>query len=354
MIDTQKLPKIDLHLHLDGALQTQTIWELAKQGGISMPAASAQELVKHVQVSHDCRTLTDFLATFGVFYPVLQQPGAIARVGRELCEQQVRSNVCYSEFRFAPALLSPPEINDAQRLDWLLQEMDDLLGEIERSNTNNPEHEVRMIFCYMRGAGQREYEITTELILKVKQAFPDLLAGADIAGDESQFPAADIRPWLKRIQDIIPFTIHAGEAAGPDSVREALELGASRIGHGIRIAEDRSLYEQAIASGLPLEVCLTSNVQTGTVQSLEKHPFPAFLKDGATVTLNTDDPGVSGIDLAGEWQRAIDTYQLTPDQCMQILSNSMEAAFALKGRSRLEQKIRNYLYPNDKKPDSAL
>jgi len=173
---------------------------------------------------------------------------------------------------------------------------------------------------------------TVELAHEINSGYKEEdapIRGIDLAGDESRYRASSFVDVFKLVKEYgFPVTAHAAEAAGADSARDALELlHARRIGHGIRIKEDPDLLEYILEKKIPLEVCLTSNLQTSTVPSLDAHPFREYLDRGIAVTINTDDPAVSGITLSHEWEIAEKQYSLTRDEMKRILMNSAAAAF---------------------------
>ncbi len=324
------MPKVDLHLHIDGALRTQTILDLAKIKNHPLPATTAPELDRYVKVSPDCRSLTDFLATFHVFYDLLKDPAALERVTEELCEDLIQDNVMYAELRFAPVLnIVDPEKNPSNMKIMI----EAAARGLEKGRKKGLEG--GLIVCCYRGfpveaavqTVQFAHEVNQEAIAAGRSR---PVYGIDLAGDESRFEARPFSEAFRLARELgFPITVHAAEASGSISAKDALEfLHADRIGHGVRIREDAQLMEIVREKKIPLEMCLTSNLQTGTVKSLSAHPFAQYLRNGISVTINTDDPGISGINLSHEWKIASECFSLTAEEQKKILMNSIQAAFA--------------------------
>lgn len=336
------MPKLDLHLHIDGALRTRTILELAREQNHSLPADNVEDLNRFVRVSPDCRSLTEFLATFEVFYDLLRQPAALERVTRELCQDLKQQGVIYAELRFAPVL-------NVRDLGHSRAEMREIISAVLAAVTGEEteDFQAQLILCCYRGFDTVHAQETVELAHEFRQAAgsANRIAAVDLAGDESRYPAAAFRAPFDLAQRLgIPVTVHAAEAAGPESAADALDLlHARRIGHGIRIREDAALLERVRKERIPLEVCLTSNLQTQTVKSLDEHPFLAYLDGGLCVTLNTDDPSISGITLSGEWELAAKKYRLTNQQLRLLALNSVEAAFcSSEKRAELTKRVETF------------
>jgi adenosine deaminase len=313
----EALPKVDLHCHVDGAARPQTLLDLARDGGVSLPADDLDGLLPHVQATDACRSLRDFLQVFEAFYPVLSVPGAMRRVARELVEDAAADGVVHLEARFCPALQAGPDQTSAQVLD-------DILEGLAEGSAATGTSTGAIVCCYR------------PLSLEVNEELVDLaLAGADrgvvamdLAGPED-LPGAPFAAALARAREGgLPLTIHAGEAAGPESITEALDLLATtRIGHGVALREDATLAERVREAGVAIECCLTSNLQTGAVASLDQHPFPRLREAGHLVTLNTDDPAVSGITLSGELLLAVQAFGLGWEDLLALQRASAQAAF---------------------------
>lgn len=330
----RKLPKVDLHCHLDGALRVSTILDLGKKHKVKLPADNLQELKKFVQVPPQCRSLTDFLKCFTFFYDVLKTPEAMERISYELLEDAAKENVVYLETRFAPSLQESEKFS----MDEMLRAVIGGLSEGEKKFGVG----WGVILCIFRSHPQDAAIRTVE----VAERFRDKgVVAIDLAGDEARYPVGMYRQALELARmKKIPITCHAGEADGPQSVRNAVRLGAQRIGHGVRVREDSNLYLEMIARQIPFEICITSNAQTRVVNDIHEHPVLQFFKDGLYVTLNTDDPGVSGIDLTHEYLMATKELGFSLAQCLKILHNGVYALFLDdKGKKRVWQKVEEKL-----------
>ncbi len=310
-------PKVDLHCHLDGALRVETIFQIARKQKIAIPADSPEELKKFVQVSPSCRSLTDFLKCFTYFYEVLKSAETMERISYELCEDTSAENVRYFEPRYAPALQESKDFH-----------MEDSLKSVLRGlSAGGKKFKVGwgVILCIFRSHTKEVADETVRLADKYRN---DGVVAIDLAGDEARYPVGQYKSAFDMARERkIPITCHAGEAAGPESIRNAVRLGSQRIGHGVRVLEDPALYRELIDRRIPFEICLTSNVQTQVVHHLKDHPLPKFIQDGLYVTLNTDDPGVSGIDLTHEYEVAARELGVTSEQARKLVFNGIGALF---------------------------
>jgi adenosine deaminase len=315
----KKLPKIDLHLHLDGAIRVPTIAELGDELGIELPTYDPEKLAKFVQVDRDCRSLTDFLKRFEVFYPILPYAVTQERIAYELCEDCARDNVIYFETRFAPSLAC----NEKFTME------DAVVAALEGLRRGQRDFGVQcgLILCCYRSITLRQNIDTVKLAQKYRGRG---VIGIDLAGDELHYPAtphAEAFALARKLE--IPITIHAGEGGQAGNIREAVfDHGAARIGHGVALGQDSELLKQVRDRGTVFEICLTSNLQTCSVASLQKHPFQKFLEAKVCVTLNTDDPAISNITLTDEFELATRAYKLVPAQIRELLVNAAQAAFA--------------------------
>lgn len=315
----KSLPKIDLHLHLDGAIRVPTIAELGDELGIPLPTYDPVKLAPLVQVGRDCRNLTDFLRRFEVFYPILPYAKTQERIAYELCEDCRKDNVIYFEARFAPALASSEVFT-----------MEDAVSAaLEGFRRGQRDFGVKcglILCCYRSTTPQRNIQ-TVELAHKYRDQG---VIGIDLAGDELNYPAAPHASAFEMARRLeIPITIHAGEGEKAENIREAVfEHGATRIGHGVALQYDPELLKRVRDRGTTLEICLTSNLQTCSVPSVAEHPFKKFFDEKVRVTLNSDDPVISDITLTDEFELAASEFKLTDAQIRELLKNAADAAFA--------------------------
>ncbi len=312
------LPKCDLHVHLDGSVRVGTIRDAANKMGVRLPTQDLKELTKYVQVPPDCRSLSDFLKAFEVFYPVLKDPEILERISYELCEDASKENIRYMEVRFAPVL-------QVKKGFPMVEVVKSVLKGLKRGERDFKIRTLLLLCCYRSEPPITSIQ-TVNLALKYKE---DGVAGIDLAGDEAHFPVGERKEaFLIAKKNDLPATVHAGEAGGAENIRFALEaLGARRIGHGVRLKEDPDLLEKVKRDKIPLEMCLTSNVQTQVVKEYDLHPFREYYDLGIPVTINTDDRSVSNITLTSEIIRAIEYYQLSLEDIKRITLNGIEYAF---------------------------
>lgn len=306
---------IDLHHHFDGAFDIGALYTEAQRRDLPQGKLSAGEFRARCQVPSDCRTLTEFLAVFDFFYEIAQNLDFLHNQAKTLPARMADGGVIYLETRFAPHLFSNSSHNAADVVESVVSGFE--------AGAGSP---VRLILCAMRNAPIAQVEELTALYEKFAGRG---VCGIDLAGDESRYACREYAPVFQKAAAMgIPVTIHAGEASGPQSVYDALDLfKARRIGHGIRSVEDPALVQRLADEKIGLEVCLTSNLQTGNAASYQAHPFMRLKNAGVLVTLNTDDPTVSGIDLNHEWNIAMKEYAFTPADRKTLLMNSLALAF---------------------------
>jgi adenosine deaminase len=306
---------IDLHHHFDGAFDVAALYREAQRRGLPQGKLDAAEFAKRCRVPENCNTLTDFLAVFFFFYDIAQDLDFLNHEAMKLPKRMSDAGVIYLETRFGPHLFTGNQYSPSQVTEAVISGIENGKGAT-----------VRVILCAIRNA---PIEHVQDLIVLYQTFQSRGVCGIDLAGDESKFACREYAPVFDRANDLgIPITIHAGEATGPRSVYDALDLfHARRIGHGIRSIEDPKLVQRLASERIGLEVCLTSNLQTGNAASYQAHPFMRLKDAGVLVTINTDDPTVSGIDLNDEWNFAIEHFRLTDSDHKALLYNSIEVAF---------------------------
>lgn len=307
---------IDLHLHLDGAITAETAIELAKVQGISLPAKTEKELEKLISVPEGCTSLNDFLRCFELPLSLLQTREGIRRAVRLVLEEQKREGVIYAEIRFSPQLHTRKGLSQEKVLRAALEGLQDA------------PIPANLILACMRGAdNQKENEENMELARRFLTKDGGVTA-VDLAGAEALFPTRDYLELFRGARESgIPMTIHAGEADGEDSVRAALEMGAARIGHGVRVRKNPEILEEIRSKGITLEMCPTSNRYTRSIENMEDYPLLMYLEKGIRVTVNTDDPAIEGTTISREFRFLKEHFGLTAEQEQSILRNAAEAAF---------------------------
>ncbi len=323
---------IDLHHHFDGAFETEALYKEAQRRNLPQGKLSPAEFAAKCQVPPNCNSLTDFLAVFNFFYDIAQDLNFLREQAQKLPARMEQNGVLYLETRFGPHLFT----GDTHSVEQVTQAVVDGIA----AGKGSP---VRVILCALRNAPIAHVQDLVDLYTRFHAQG---VCGIDLAGDESKFACREYAPVFDRAHALgVPITIHAGEAAGAQSVYDAIDLfHARRIGHGIRSVEDEKLVRRLADEKIGLEVCLTSNLQTGNAASYAAHPFMKLKAAGIKVTMNTDDPSVSGIDLAHEWQVAIKEYNLTKADQKELLQNSIDIAFCDEAMKKsLRQQITDRL-----------
>jgi len=289
----RNLPKVELHRHLEGSLRVPTMMEIVRAHDLDVK--NTGYLRPLVQVEHeDPYTFENFLAKFGTLRLFYKSPEIIKRITWEAVEDAALENILYLELRFTPVALSRAEgFPMAQVVDWVIDSV--------REASAHYKILVGLIVSINRHESIAQAQKVMEIALERRN---DGVVGVDLAGNEAQYPAAPFQELFSFAQqEGLRITVHAGEWGGADHVCQAIELlGAERIGHGIRVLEDQNTVALARERGTVFEVCVTSNHHSGVVKSLGDHPIMEMLRQGLNVTINTDDPSISKINLSTEYQ----------------------------------------------------
>lgn len=327
---------IDLHLHLDGSLSPALVLELAREQKLDFPCKTEEEAASLLSVPADCRSLNDYLSCFDWPVKVLQNSEALEAASYDLGSRLAAQGLLYAEIRFAPQQHTTKGLTQKQAVKAVCRGL-------KRAEKESGVFRAQTILCCMRGGGDEE---NRETVRTAQHFLGDGVCAADLAGAEALYPTGDYRELFQYAAGLgVPFTIHAGEAAGAESIREAFSFGARRIGHGVRCTEDHELMDQLVERGIPLELCPTSNLQTKAVKKLEEFPLRAFLQKGIRATLNTDNMTVSGVTLAGEY-RLVESLGLTEAEKETLLRNGVEAAFLPpEEKRRLSVEIGKRVWP---------
>lgn len=312
------LPLIDLHRHLDGNIRPTTIWQLAHDNNIKLPVDTFEQFIPLVQIQHSEPNLLAFLQKLDWGVQVLANLDDCKRVAYENVEDAFNAGLDYAELRFSPyymAMTHQLPISDvvAAVVDGIKQ------GE-QAFGTK-----INLIGILSRTFGIKHCQAELSAILDHHK---DII-GLDLAGDEINFPAEMFVELFKKARDRdLRITVHAGEARGPESVWDAINLlGAERIGHGVNSIKDQALLDHMVKCNIGLESCLTSNYQTGTVQDLTKHPIKQFLANGNLVCLNTDDPAVENTEIKQEFALAKQLLGFGETEFKQLQENALSMAF---------------------------
>lgn len=314
----QRLPKVELHRHLEGSLRLSTLRELSRE---SVPEAiSTGKLRQLVQIGEDdAFTFQNFLSKFQTLRLFYRSPEVIARITREAIEDAARDNVRYLELRFTPVALARAESFPLSAvMDWVLEAANQAAQDFGLT--------VRLIASLNR---HEDPLLGSEVAHLAAERQAQGIVGLDLAGNEADFSARGFLGVLKEARQAgLHLTIHAGEWGSAENVVEAiLYLGAERIGHGVRLLEDPSAVLLARQRGIPFEVCVTSNIQSGVIPPDQLHPLPRLLTLGINATLNTDDPSISQITLSSEYLRACTELGLRYADLRRCILNAAQAAF---------------------------
>lgn len=323
------IPKAELHLHLDGSVRPETVLELAKENHVPLPSEDLTKLERFLEADDGTRSLVEYISFFELPIAVMQTVPALERTTYELCLDLARDGVRYAEIRYGP---------------WLHAQRGLSLSEI-----------IRAVLEGWK-AGQKETRIAGGIIVTALRDMPpaqnlalaqvaghfvgDGVIGFDLAGDEAGHPPVLHEDAFRVARSLgLNLTIHAGEAAGPESVRQAIAMGATRLGHGVRAQEDEEVLSMIMGEGIQLDTAPTSNAHTKAVRRYEDHPVKRFHEAGIKVTMSTDSRTVSQITLTQEMQKASRLLGLTNDAIWAMNLQALDGGFAdpaVRARLRLE------------------
>ena len=314
----RSLPKTDLHCHLDGSLRLSTMLDLAARQKVKLPADDEDGLARAIHKGERCDDLVHYLKAFDITCSVLQTEEALERAAFELAEDAAAENVWHLEVRYAPVLhtrrgLSLARINDA------------VLSGLRRASRQY-NITTGVILCGIRNMDRRDSYRLAELAVAYKGRG---VVAFDLAGGERGNPAKDHAKAFELIRENnMATTVHAGEAYGPASIKQALhDCGAHRIGHGTRLAEDGDLLAYVCDHRIPLEICLLSNVQTGVVEDLSRHPLRLYFDLGVRVSVNTDNRLITDTTVTDELWRAHVDLGFTLEELKILLVQGFKSAF---------------------------
>jgi len=325
----QAIPKAELHLHLDGSVRPRTVLELAKQNGVLLPSDDLAKLRDFLEANDNTASLVEYITFFELPIAVLQTVPALERATYELCEDLAKDNVRYAEIRYGP---------------WLHVQHGLSLTDVIRGVLSGWS-QGRKAFGLEGGiivTALRDMPPAQNLALaQVAGRFVnDGVLGFDLAGDEAGHPPILHEDAFRVARSLgMNITIHAGEAAGPESVRQAIAMGAVRLGHGVRAQEDDEVVAMIKEDGIQLDMAPTSNAQTKAIRRLQDHPLKRFYERGIKVTISTDSRTVSDITLTRELENAIRVIGCTPAQVWAMNLQALDGGFgdkATRGRLRRE------------------
>lgn len=316
------LPKVELHRHLEGSLRLDTMVDIAQKHGIEIPE-DVLRLSTMVQVQEEDKfTFQNFLSKFNTLRLFYRSPDVIHRITREAIEDAAKDNIRYMELRFTPVALSRAErfpLHDV--IDWVI------------SSTKEASEKSGVIVRLIASVNRHESpDLAEQVAWLAFEHLKDGMVALDLAGNEAEFPTQPFYGIFKEAkQSGLHVTIHAGEWGPAKHVKEAIEeIGAERVGHGVRTLEDKRVVALARERGTAMEVCITSNYQSGVVQSLDTHPLMDMLNAGLNVTINTDDPSISRITLSHEYYTACEDLQMPQHTLRDRIIAAAQAGFLAK------------------------
>ena len=332
---------IDLHLHLDGSLNPKNIMKMAEMAGVELPCTDEEAIRIKMTAEPDCRNLGEYLEKFDLPLQLLQTPGCIEYAVYELMRDLKEQGLCYAEIRFAPQLHLQKGLTQTEAAEAAIRGRNKGIRDFGIT--------VNLILCCMRG--NQNCAENMETVTVAEKLLGKGVCAVDLAGNEAAYPTEVFRDVFALAGDkAVPAVIHAGEAAGPDSIWSALELGAVRIGHGIHAIEDAGLMDVLRKKNIYLEMCCSSNLQTKTVDRAEDYPVVKFISYGLGVTLNTDNLTVSNTTLQREYEIVQKQFSLSDDILRAIAVNSVDAAFLSAGekavlKTHIDNEFSGWLHP---------
>ncbi|WP_281699297.1 adenosine deaminase [Cetobacterium somerae] len=327
----EKLPKIELHCHLDGSVRPETIIELAKIEGVDLPTSNIEKIKNILIAPMECTSLNEYLERFQVPVAIMQSKESLKRVAYELMEDSAKENIKYIEIRFAPLLHTNKGLTSEDIIQSVLEGI--------KEGEKNYDIKGNLILSFLR---HMPAETIYEVIEIGKKYLGQGVVAIDLcASEEKGFCEKFIKPFLLGKNYGYRVTIHAGETGIGENVFDAIQLlRAERIGHGIHIKNCKEAYELVKEKNIFLEMCPTSNVQTKAVNSFDAHPILDFHRDGIKVTINTDNRTVSNTTLTNECHVIKENFEIDLDTYKNIYFNSVDAAFT---DCQTKEKLKNLL-----------
>ncbi|WP_440876685.1 adenosine deaminase [Thalassotalea sp. PLHSN55] len=320
-----QLPLIDLHRHLDGNIRPQTIWQLAQKNNITLPEINFEKFLPHVTITHNEADLLAFLKKLDWGVKVLSTLDDCKRIAFENVEDVYQAGIRYAELRFSPYYMAMT--HQLPVADVVAAVIDGVAQGVKQFPVK-----INLIGILSRTFGVEICQQELDALLTHKNH----LVAIDLAGDEYNFPGHLFVEHFTQVKNAdLHITVHAGEAAGPESVWQAInDLGATRIGHGVNSYKDESLMAYMHKHSIGVESCLTSNLQTGTVKHLNEHPITTFIENQLLVCLNTDDPAVEGIELKHEFELAHQSFNFDLQTISQLQQNAIDMSFLSNAEKR--------------------
>ncbi len=306
--ELKNLPKVELHCHLDGSLSREFIQTRLGR------AVQQEEL----SVSENCSSLAEYLEKFALPGQCIMDAKGLAAAGYDVLRSMSQENICYAEIRFAPLLSETAGMNCRDVIEALLKGLE--------QGRKDFGVEFGVITCAMRHHSQED---NSRMLKTAREYLGYGVCAADLAGAEAAYPMSQFMELFANARRMeLPFTIHAGECGSVQNIMDAVKAGAGRIGHGIAMQGHFNLQKELAKSGIGIEMCPISNLQTKAVQSTAQYPIQEFLNAGLKVSVNTDNRTVSNTTLTKELLFIQNTYKITDEEISVLMKNAVDTAFA--------------------------
>ncbi|RYG46674.1 adenosine deaminase [bacterium] len=323
----REMPKVELHVHLEGSIRPETVLELARRNGVSLPANTVDGLREW----YTFRDFPHFVEVYVAVSKCIRTADDLELIAREFLKGQAEQNILHSEVTYTAST-----IEKYAGIPWADQR--DAL----RRAVAFGEEELNVSCRFILDIVRQDSAERGEEIARWALDAPDLVVALGLSGEERLGKAEDHGSAIRKAKEGgLAFVPHAGETVGPESIRDCLPFGPARIGHGVRAVEDGKLVAELRDRGIPLEVCPTSNVRLGVFSSLEEHPFPRLLDEACVVTINSDDPPMFGTTLSEEFLRCAETFDLSPDILYTLTMNAVNASLlSPEEKNALRRRVR--------------
>lgn len=332
-------PKVELHLHLDGSLRPEFMWELGKKEGVELPTETLEEFRLWIKETSDCHDISQYLERFELPLQVLQKKEYLTRATEELIDDLADWGYGYAEIRYAPQLHLREEMSQRDSIEAVL------LGR-ENALARHPEMGVGILLCAMSYQSETaNMEENLETVRLAKDYLGKGVVGIDLAGAEETVPVSNFHAIFDLAKELeIPFTCH-GESFkwGWKVVEDVMDLGSPRVGHGHQVWENPELVKRAVREKTTFEICPTSNVQCSTRPSYPEHPAKKMLDAGIHVTISTDNRTLAALTLDDEYDHCVNEIGFTYNDLIQMNIYAAEAAFMPEtDRAELIAKLKTF------------
>lgn len=319
-------PKAELHLHLDGSINPNLAYQLATKLDLIQPDEDFQSFCKRMIVPEDVRDLAAYLSCFDLPLAVLQHKDAIVECTYDLIKRLCDEGIVYAEIRFAPQYHLQKGLSQQDALDAVLEGV---------AKAKDLPIKIGIIVCMMINPVENNDALNWTTLDLAQQYLGKGVVALDLAGAEGAVAMDHYRPFFEKSAAIgLPYTIHAGEAGGANHVRQAIEMGTKRVGHGGNCIHDPKVVEMVLCNDVTLEMCPTSNVHCKNQPSYQKHPLKPLYQQGVKITVSCDNRTLSDINLLDEYDHIIDDMGLTESDIIQMNINAFQAAFGLTNEEK--------------------